>query len=200
MEVSDFGSNVYRVCEIVLNNNEESTPLWDIKWDENTPNSILKKPSGRCYFIVVDGEIYKIGFSDCSGGVRKTIDTYRSQGNSGSPSDRTFAIHVYIAEELLQGKKVEVYFHHTEEIEVPFTLANGSVVNIKTSLSGKNIEVENLKIYKQNKGRLPLWNLQENNTKYPQYILDRRIKLIKEKNPIKLNEVVEILKNKNVIE
>jgi len=190
MKVKDFSENVYKVCEMELST-DKSSPLWRILWDENLSKDLLNKRSGRCYFIVVDDDIYKIGYSDCKGGIRRTIDTYRSQGNSGSPSDRTYAIHIYITEELLKGKKVEVYFQSMEEIEVSVRLANGKNIKMLTSISGKNLEVENVKLYKEMKGELPLWNTQESNIKYPKHIIDGRFKLIKEKKKVTIAEVKE---------
>ena len=190
MKVKDFSENVYKVCEMELST-DKSSPLWRILWDENLSKDLLNKRSGRCYFIVVDDNIYKIGYSDCKGGIRRTIDTYRSQGNSGSPSDRTYAIHIYITEELLKGKKVEVYFQSMEEIEVSVRLANGKNIKMLTSISGKNLEVENVKLYKEMKGELPLWNTQESNIKYPKHIIDGRFKLIKEKKKVTIAEVKE---------
>mgnify|MGYP003641149652 FL=1 len=190
MKVKDFSENVYKVCEMELSNNN-SSPLWGIIWDKNISKDLLTKRSGRCYFIVVGNEIYKIGYSDCKGGIKRTIDTYRSQGNSGSPSDRTYGVHMYITEELLKGKKVEVYFQSTEEIEVGVKLANGKNIKMLTSISGKNLEVENIKLYKEMKGGLPLWNTQESNIKYPKYIIDGRIDLIKNKKRVTIEEVKE---------
>ena len=94
-----------------------------------------------------------------------------------------------ITEELLKGKKVEAYFQSTNEIEVPLVLANGEERKILTSISGKNLEVENIKIFKENKGRLPKWNTQEGNKKYPMYIINGRIDLIKKKKKVTINEV-----------
>ncbi len=76
MKVKDFAENVYKVCEMKLSIND-SSPLWEIIWDKKISKELLSKRSGRCYFIVVGGEIYKVGYSDCKGGVRKTIDKYR---------------------------------------------------------------------------------------------------------------------------
>ena len=60
-----------------------------------------------------------------------------------------------------------------------------------TSISGKNLEVENIKLYKEMKGGLPLWNTQESNIKYPKYIIDGRIDLIKNKKRVTIEEVKE---------
>jgi hypothetical protein len=78
-----------------------------------------------------------------------------------------------------------------EEIEVSVRLANGKNIKMLTSISGKNLEVENVKLYKEMKGELPLWNTQESNIKYPKHIIDGRFKLIKEKKKVTIAEVKE---------
>ena len=72
MKVKDFSENVYKVCEMELST-DKSSPLWRILWDENLSKDLLNKRSGRCYFIVVDDNIYKIGYSDCKGGIGRSI-------------------------------------------------------------------------------------------------------------------------------
>jgi hypothetical protein len=109
MKISEV-SNKIKVCDMVINNNSEDRRLWDIIWSRDCSTNILTQENGRCYFIVVDGVINKIGYSDCKGGIKSTIESYKSSGNSGRPSDRTHGIHILIAEELLKGKSVEFYF------------------------------------------------------------------------------------------
>ena len=58
-----------KVCDIILNNDLKSRHLWNIKWSKNIDKKILKQNNGRCYFIVVNDNIYKIGYSDANGGV-----------------------------------------------------------------------------------------------------------------------------------
>ena len=47
--------------------------------------NIQKKENGRIYFIVIDNEIYKIGSSECKGGIKNTFAFYEG-GLGGSPS------------------------------------------------------------------------------------------------------------------
>lgn len=170
--------NKIKVCDIELNKNEADRKLWNTVWSQDVSNQILTQNNGRCYFLVVNGEIYKIGFSDCQGGIKSTIDTYKSSGNSGRPSDRTHGIHILIAEELLKGNKVEVYFAYNPDISVELDLMDGSRKTISHSLSGKILETENMLIYISKMGRHPVWNLQEAGKPWPTYLQESRNTLL----------------------
>lgn len=170
--------NKIKVCDIELNKNESDRKLWNTIWSTDVSNQILTQNNGRCYFLVVNGEIYKIGFSDCQGGIKSTIDTYKSSGNSGRPSDRTHGIHILIAEELLRGNKVEVYFAYNPDISVELDLMDGSRKTISHSLSGKILETENMLIYIAKMGRHPVWNLQEAGRPWPTYLQESRNTLL----------------------
>lgn len=170
--------NKIKVCDIELNKNESDRKLWNTVWSTDVSNQILTQNNGRCYFLVVNGEIYKIGFSDCQGGIKSTIDTYKSSGNSGRPSDRTHGIHILIAEELLRGNKVEVYFAFNPDISVELDLMDGSRKTISHSLSGKILETENMLIYIAKMGRHPVWNLQEAGRPWPTYLQESRNTLL----------------------
>lgn len=170
--------NKIKVCDIELNTNESDRKLWNTVWSTDVSNQILTQNNGRCYFLVVNGEIYKIGFSDCQGGIKSTIDTYKSSGNSGRPSDRTHGIHILIAEELLRGNKVEVYFAYNPDISVELDLMDGSRKTISHSLSGKILETENMLIYIAKMGRHPVWNLQEAGRPWPTYLQESRNTLL----------------------
>lgn len=169
--------NKIKACDIVLNSNQSDRRLWDTIWS-NCGNEILNQNNGRCYFIVVNDEIYKIGYSDCQGGIKSTIDTYKSSGNSGRPSDRTHGIHVLIAEELLKGNKVEVYFSYNPIIEFEITLMDGSKKIVSQSLSGKILETENMNIYLSKEHKHPIWNLQEAGKPWPTYLQESRNNLL----------------------
>lgn len=129
-------------------------------------------------FYCCKWEIYKIGYSDSQGGIKNTIDTYKSAGNSGRPSDRTHGIHVLIAEELIKGNNVEVYFSYNNEIEVELLLMDGSVKIIEQSISGKILETENMKLFLGVEGVHPVWNLQEAGKPWPEYLQESRKDLI----------------------
>ena len=186
--------NPIRVCELILNKNENDRALWNIIWDSNVTNQILTQNNGRCYFIVVDGEIYKIGYSDCDGGVKSTISSYRSSGNSGRPSDRTHGIHVLITEQLLLGNSVEIYFHFNPLIKVDLVLMDGSISTIENSISGKILELKNMEVYKSKYNSYPIWNLQESGRPWPTHIQESRNNLLAG-HPIKISDIKNRLKS-----
>ncbi len=169
--------NVFRVGQAQLLT-DSATKLWSIIWDNSTPNSILTQDNGRVYFIVVNNQIFKIGYSDSQGGIKNTLTSYSSSGNSGRPSDRTHGIHVLIAEELLKGNKVEFFFQYLESIQYPIQLMDGIQKMIDVTPSGKVLEVENLSIYKNIMGCYPVWNLQEAGQPWPTYIQESRNSLL----------------------
>ena len=186
MKISE--TNSIRVCELVLNRNERERSLWNIVWDSNISSTTLTQNNGRCYFIVVNDEIFKIGYSDCEGGIKSTITSYRSSGNSGRPSDRTHGIHILITEQLLLGKKVEFYFHFNPLVSVDLTLMDGSITKIQNSISGKILELKNMEIYKSKFNSYPIWNLQESGKPWPTHIQESRNNLLAG-NPTTISEV-----------
>jgi len=177
MKISEI-SNKIKVCDIIINNNNNDRRLWDIVWNTDCPSNILTQENGRCYFIVVDGDINKIGYSDCKGGIKSTIESYKSSGNSGRPSDRTHGIHILITEELLKGKTVEFYFVYNDLVECVLNLMDGSTLVVRQSLSGKSLEEENLKIYIKKESKHPMWNLQEAGLPWPKYLQESRNTLL----------------------
>ena len=185
-------ANPIKVCDLSLNENDGDRSLWNINWNAEISNSILTQKNGRCYYIVVNEEIFKIGYSDCDGGIKSTINSYKSSGNSGRPSDRTHGIHVLITEQLLLGNKVEIYFHYNPLISINLTLMDGSVVLVENSISGKTLEVKNMEIYKNKHNDFPIWNLQEAGKPWPTHIQESRNNLLAG-NPLKLNEIKERL-------
>lgn len=191
MEICEL-KNPIKVCHFILNENENESPLWDIIWNNNIDERLLKLENGRCYYIVVDEEIFKIGYSDCTGGIKSTINAYRSSGNSGRPSDRTHGIHVLIAEKLLSGNKVEVYFHYNELVESKLSLMDGSTILVENSISGKILESKNIEIYKNRENKFPEWNLQESGRPWPTYIQESRKNLLSGRKA-KLSEIKERL-------
>jgi hypothetical protein len=191
MNISEL-NNPIKVCEIYLNESENDRSLWNINWNRCIDNTILTQKNGRCYYIVVNGEVFKIGYSDCDGGIKSTINSYRSSGNSGRPSDRTHGIHVLIAEQLLLGNIVEIYFHYNPLINVNLTLMDGTTISVENSISGKILELKNMEIYKNKHNDFPIWNLQEAGKPWPKHIQESRNNLLSG-NPIKLTEIKERL-------
>jgi hypothetical protein len=187
MKISKF-KNALKVCDIQLDGKGKC--LWSINWS-NKSKKYLTKEIGRCYFIVVNNDIVKIGFSDCKGGIKGTIDAgYKSAGNGGSPSIRTHGIHVLIAEELLKGNVVNFYCQYNNVIKVPVELGDGSIKIEKTSLSGKILEEGNRNIFKlKENNKLPIWNFQESYTPWPKYIQESLFELKSIKKSVTIEDI-----------
>ena len=86
-----------------------------------------KKENGRIYFIIVDDEIWKIGSSECKGGIKNTFAFYEG-GLSGSPSIRTFGINLLISEQINIGKTIQLYALFIEPIKI---VINGLLYSIE---------------------------------------------------------------------
>lgn len=184
---------LYRVCELILNEIISQKNLWDIVWDSKIDSKILTQNNGRCYFIVVNDIIYKIGYSDSNGGIKNTIMSYKGSGNSGRPSDRTHGIHVLITHELLNNNKVEIYLSYNKNISYDTIDMFGETKNEIIRVSGKNLESINKKIFFDINESYPKWNFQENFEKWPSYILQSNSDLNMKNIHLTLDKVKENL-------
>lgn len=127
-----------------------------------------KKENGRIYFIIVDDEIWKIGSSECKGGIKNTFAFYEG-GLSGSPSIRTFGINMLILEQINIGKCVQVYALFIEPIKIVIYGLLSSVEKI-TYPQIKVMEDLCREDYKSTYGIYPKWNFQEKGEKWPEHI------------------------------
>lgn len=140
------------------------------KWklEYKCSKEIKNKENGRIYFIVINNEIYKIGSSSCKGGIKNTFSFYEG-GLGGSPSIRTFGIHILIQNELNLGKSIKIYALFNEEIKV---IIQG-ITSCLEKITYPDIKVmEDLcRIdYKKIYGKYPAWNFQENVEEWPEHI------------------------------
>ena len=150
-----------------LRGQEKGSALWNIKWEPGVEAKI-KQENGRIYFIFVDEAIYKIGCSECKGGMKTTFSFYKG-GLGGSPSLRTFGIHLLIHEQLEANKKVELYGIWNESIQVPVKgLFGEQLETIFPSI--KSMEDKCRTEYKHVYGKYPPWNFQENGEQWPHNI------------------------------
>jgi hypothetical protein len=187
MKIIDLKNTPIKVCDLSVNNGTGRN-LWNISWNELVDKKILTQDNGRCYYIVVNGIIHKIGFSDCLGGIKSTINSYRNSGNSGRPSDRTHGIHVLITEELLKGNCVEFWFHYNPLLMIDLYGMDGNIKTINHSISGKILETINIEYYYEKMGQYPLWNLQESKKSWHLHIQKSRGDLLKGI-PLTINDI-----------
>lgn len=160
-----------KVATIVNRTKNPKKKLWDIDWNI-TDKSILKDESGRVYLLVVAGEIYKIGASNCKGGIQKTISIYRDLALVGTPSVRTFGIHQLIKHQLDNNYSVEFYLIQSQKINIPIAGLFGIEYKENVSVDCKEIENQCLKEYHNEVGKYPQWNFQENHDVWPKWITE----------------------------
>lgn len=160
-------NNVYKVCEIKLNSNDELEEIYEDK--------IINNNTGRVYIIVSNNEIMKIGVSMADGGIKKTIYSYVN-GDKGKPSLRSFGINFLIKNELKMGKRVEFYHLILTNI---FTNVPGLFdEEVLECCFFKESEKKCLNDFYQIENKYPLWNLQENHEKWNDEIRKQYIDLI----------------------
>jgi hypothetical protein len=130
--------------------------------------SIQIQENGRIYFIVVNGKIFKIGSSSCRGGIKNTFGFYEG-GLGGSPSIRTFGIHLLIQEQVDIGSKVQIYALFNDPIKVMVKGLKSSVERI-TYPQISDMEDVCREDYKEVYGKYPQWNFQESVEEWPENI------------------------------
>lgn len=150
----------------IVEKNTNAKSKWKLEYACDT--EIQKKENGRIYFIVIDEEVYKIGSSECKGGIKTTFAFYEG-GLGGSPSIRTFGIHLLLQENLTLGKTIKIYALFIEPIKV---ILHGLFTSIEKITYPQIKELEDLcrEDYKKIYGTYPKWNFQENVEEWPQHI------------------------------
>ncbi len=153
----------------IIKKNTKSLGKWMV--DYKCSKEIMKKEKGRIYFIVIDGQIYKIGSSACKGGIKSTFSFYEG-GLGGSPSIRSYGIHLLIQENLDNNKKIKVYMLFIEEIKIKI---RGLTSEEETTTCPQINVMEEMcrKDYKNIYGKYPPWNFQENNEEWPEHIKNK---------------------------
>lgn len=131
-------------------------------------NELQTREGGRVYYIVVDGEIHKIGQSEARGGIRGTISPYMG-GDRGSPSLRTFGVHTLILQNLRENREVSFWIRPMETTRVTIHGIN-RIHELEVTSSAKHLEEVLRKEYKELLGRYPPWNFQENGGDWPREI------------------------------
>lgn len=153
-------------------NHSPSKSLWNAIF--SIDEELLSDDRGRCYVIVVNDIIKKIGLTDDSAGIKK-IAGYCC-GNGGTPSKRTTGIHYYIGKELLNGRSVELWCIWAPSTYVTLPgLSSKDNIDGEFSIRSKELEKNCINNYKQRTGGgLPEWNMQEagRTRDWPQLIID----------------------------
>ena len=167
----------------IIPNTSSAKNKWKLNYtcDKKTQT----KENGRVYFIVVNDEIYKIGQSSCKGGIKATFGFYQG-GLGGSPSLRSFGIHMLIQKELDLGNKIEIYtlFNKAISIEVQ---GISSIITKDVFPDVKEMEDLCREDYKKIYGSYPPWNFQENTMEWPYHIKS----LYKQRIAVEASEMLE---------
>jgi hypothetical protein len=157
----------FKVGFLVLKDDSSQNKI-KVIWDEQVSSELLKDESGRVYLIVVNNIIKKIGGSVAKNGIKGTWSAYCS-GFTGSPSVRTFGIHMLIKEELEKNNVVEIYLINSEMVQAPVKGLFGSEIR-KVSYDFKEMEKKCKEDYFELTGDYPPWNFQEKNMAWPIHI------------------------------
>jgi hypothetical protein len=162
----------FKVADIVSRDDGSKNKIkmywYEEKNGHNIPLSVLKDESGRVYLLTIDDEIYKIGGSQCKGGIKGTWGPYCG-GMGGSPSVRTYGIPILIREKLDKGSKVELYMIPSEKVVAPVKGLFGEE-DRQVGIDFKAIEDKCKEDYKSITGDYPKWNFQERHQPWPRYI------------------------------
>jgi hypothetical protein len=151
----------------VVKRTDDSNNKIKMAWNEKVSKELLKDNAGRVYIITSNKDIKKIGGSQCKDGIKGTWRPYCG-GMGGSPSVRTYGIHILIAEELDKGNEVEVYMIQSPKV---FAQVSGLFDNTTTEVSAfKEMEAKCLSDYYNLEKKYPDWNFQEANNPWPLYI------------------------------
>lgn len=163
----DLVKTTIKVGDIILRNDESDNKI-RVEWCENVPKYLLNDESGRVYLIVVNNLIMKIGGSIAKNGIKGTWSAYCNSLN-GSPSVRSYGIHILIREELERGNRVELYLIISEKVQAPVKGLFGFVTK-EIGYNFKEMENECKEDYFNIMGEYPPWNFQERNQAWPIYI------------------------------
>ena len=144
-----------------------------IDYDPTITVADHKHESSRVYWVVVDGEIVKIGGSNAKNGITGTISAYlggtknsgRGPGKGNSP--RTYSVSKYMLECLKAGQKVEIYFANLPQTTLPVYDSRGQIIS--TQLVGAafhDFETALVDEHKNLEGKYPFLNPQEASEKW----------------------------------
>lgn len=140
-----------------------------LDYDINFPKELRTANGTNIYLFVVDGEVYKIGYSNGNGGINSTMGFYLGAGFD-DPGPNRFAINALIREKLAEQRIVEVWIYHIPPTLNSVFSAFGEVCNVSCPVDGKPIEHAWVLAYKARTGHNPPWNFQESSVLVPQHI------------------------------
>lgn len=153
-----------KIGDFILNPNEKSPNHIKVQYSKNIEKDFLKNNAGRVYLFTSDGIIKKIGGSSSKGGIISTLSFYACS-MTGSPGKPRFILHLLIRDELLQGKRVEIFMIQSDFVKS----------KVKGLFKSRTLEIAAFKEmedlcrrdYYGLEKKHPDWNFKENNEDYP---------------------------------
>ena len=125
MKITEL-QNLYRAGQIIRK--ADHADKLDIQLDPTMTRELFRQEVGRVYFIVVNGEIKKIGGSQAKGGLKGTLGAYFT-GFAKGMSARTYCVWNFMRQQIDQGHTVEIYvtFAPLVEATIPGPLGHVTV-------------------------------------------------------------------------
>lgn len=155
-------SNAQRVGQIKLHPSHPQKLSLEV--DSNLPSNDLKSNVGRVYFLTVNGEIKKIGGSQCKGGIQGTIGAYLG-GFAPGMSPRSYCGWNYIRQHVVSGNMVEFFFilAPMTKTQIP-SMSSYTLINIPVDYH--QIETLCVQEFLSVQGKYPELNVQESGRKW----------------------------------
>jgi hypothetical protein len=158
----DHVTNAKRVGQIGISTNHDKKLTFVA--DPAITQSELRDNTGRVYFITVNGEIKKIGGSQCKGGIQSTIGAYLG-GFAQGMSPRSYCGWNFLRQHVQAGDSVEFWF-----ILAPMTTAKIPTMNgfIEQAIAVDfhQIEAACVQEYLAVENEYPFLNMQESGRKW----------------------------------
>lgn len=124
------------------------------------------------YFMVIDGEIKKIGHTNTKSGIDGCLNFYLNAGMD-NPGECRFVISYLIREQLKLGKNVEIWIQFSEK-KLNYTIPGKDKLEIISDLPpSKEIERVCLFEYYNKEETYPDWNFQELKKPYPIHLQEK---------------------------
>lgn len=144
-----------------------------IDYDLSVTRDERRSNAGRVYWLVVDGEIVKIGGGDGNGGIDGTMSAYlgatkdSGRGPGSGMSDRSYSVSNFLKMSVKAGRNVEVYFKNLPQSQQPVHDSKGNIIeHTLVNCSFKSFERALVDEYKEETGDYPFLNTQEAKRKW----------------------------------
>jgi hypothetical protein len=156
MKITEL-QNLYRAGQIVRKQGHDQK--LDMILDPTMTRELYRQEVGRVYFIVVDGDIKKIGGSQAKGGLRGTLGAYFT-GFAKGMSARTYCVWNFMQQQIDQGHTVEIYVTFAPLVQATIPGPTGSVT-VEIPVDYHTIEKSYVDHYVLKMSKHPFLNMQE---------------------------------------